>query len=72
MSADMSPAAIRGRLDAVSELAELRPQRRLYSKLDMSPEGVRRRLERVSELNELCRRLRRCATAESHTPETDG
>ena len=45
------------RLKLASDLADLRPERRLDAKLDMSPAGVRRRLQLASELSDLCRAL---------------
>ena len=57
MSVSMSPEAILARLAKASELADLRPERRLDAKLDMSPAGIHRRLRIASELSELCRAL---------------
>lgn len=57
MSVVMTPEAIRARLLQASELADLRPQRRLFAKLDMSSAGIRRRLVLAVELGELCATL---------------
>ncbi len=57
MRVTMGPDAILARLAKASELADLRPERRLHTKLDMSPSGIHRRLQIASELNELCRAL---------------
>jgi hypothetical protein len=54
---DMSAAAVTARIRAVSDLADLRPEHRLYGKIDMSAEGVTRRLREVSELRDLCLEL---------------
>lgn len=54
---DMSAAAVSARLRQVSEMSDLRPERRLDSKIDMSPQGVSRRLREASELLDLCQRL---------------
>lgn len=53
----MSPDAVRARLERVSELADLRPERRLHAKLDMSPAGVLRRVQIASQLRDLCEAL---------------
>ncbi len=52
-----TPEQVHARLKLASDLADLRPERRLDAKLDMSPAGVRRRLQLASELNELCHAL---------------
>jgi hypothetical protein len=57
MRVDMSPAAITARLQRVSDLADLRPERRLDHKIDMSPQAITDRLRRVDELNRLCQTL---------------
>jgi hypothetical protein len=59
VTVSMSPEAIRARLERASELADLRPERRLDAKLDMSPSGIRRRLELASQLRDLCNALGR-------------
>jgi hypothetical protein len=51
---DMSAAAVTARLQAVSDLADLRPERRLDAKLDMSAHGVTLRVRDASELRDLC------------------
>jgi hypothetical protein len=53
----LAPEDVYARLKLASDLADLRPERRLDAKLDMSPEGVLRRLRIASELSELCRAL---------------
>ncbi len=53
----LDPEQIRARLQLASDLADLRPERRLYAKLDMSCAGVTRRLQLASELSELCNAL---------------
>ncbi len=53
----LDPEQIRARLQLASDLADLRPERRLYAKLDMSSAGVTRRLQLASELSELCMAL---------------
>lgn len=54
---DTSPEAISRRLREVSRLSDLRPERRLDSKIDMSPEGVTSRLREASDLFTLCVQL---------------
>lgn len=69
----LAPADVRARLQIASDLADLRPERRLDSKLDMSPAGVRRRLQLASELSELCLALGRAGTeAGRRADEQDG
>jgi hypothetical protein len=51
---DMSAAAVTARLQQVSDLADLRPERRLDGKIDMSAHGVTVRVNDVSELRDLC------------------
>ncbi|HVI03392.1 MAG TPA: hypothetical protein VM869_32075 [Enhygromyxa sp.] len=53
----LDPKDVYARLKLASDLADLRPERRLDAKLDMSPMGVRRRLQLASELSDLCRAL---------------
>ncbi len=57
MTLDLSPRAVSARLRQASDV-DLRPERRLDSKIDMSPEAVSRRLRDVAELNQLCATLR--------------
>jgi hypothetical protein len=52
-----TPEQVYARLKQASDLADLRPERRLDAKLDMSPAGVLRRLQLASELSDLCRAL---------------
>ena len=66
MKVSMSPDAIHARLALASQLADLRPERRLHAKLDMSPEGIHRRLRVASELSKLCEVL---AAANPELPE---
>ena len=54
MSVEMSPEAVAARLRRVAELADLRTERRLDTKIDHSPEAVDRRLRTVSALRRLC------------------
>ena len=54
-----TPEQVHARLKLASDLADLRPERRLDAKLDMSPAGVLRRLQIASELTELCQALAR-------------
>ncbi len=64
MSRDLpTPEQVYARLKLASDLADLRPERRLDAKLDMSPAGVRRRLQLASELSDLCRALARAGQA---------
>jgi hypothetical protein len=53
----LEPEAIYARLKLASDLADLRPERRLDAKLDLSPAGVRQRLQLASDLTDLCRAL---------------
>ena len=55
----LDPEAVYARLKLASDLADLRPERRLDAKLDMSPAGVRRRLQLASDLTDLCLALAR-------------
>lgn len=55
----MDSEAILARLQRASDLADLRPEHRLDSKLDMSPAGVLRRLQIASDLRDLCNALAR-------------
>jgi hypothetical protein len=55
----MDPEAIHARLKQVSDLADLRPEHRLDTKIDMSPAGVLQRLRIASELRDLCNALAR-------------
>ncbi len=55
----LEPEAVRARLERASELADLRPERRLDAKLDMSSAGVWRRLQIASQLRDLCAALAR-------------
>jgi hypothetical protein len=64
----MDPEAIYARLKQVSDLADLRPEHRLDSKLDMSPAGVLRRLRIASELRDLCNALARAGRTASDEP----
>jgi hypothetical protein len=57
VSVSLDPKDIYARLKLASDLADLRPERRLHAKLDMSPAGVWRRLEIASQLSDLCRAL---------------
>lgn len=54
---DTSPEAISRRLREVSRLSDLRPERRLDSKIDLSPEGVASRLREASDLYTLSLQL---------------
>ena len=54
---DMSPAAILARLREVERLSDLRPERRLDTKIDMSPEAIDRRLAEVEQARLLCAAL---------------
>ena len=56
---DMSPEAISARIRRVSELSDLREDRRLDGKIDYSPEGISRRIREVSQLRALCLSLGR-------------
>lgn len=58
MSVDLSPDATLARLQAASDLSDLRAELRLHAKLDLSPEGVLRRLREASSLLSLCEALR--------------
>lgn len=51
---DMSAAAVTARLQHVSDIADLRAERRLHGKIDMTAAGVTARLCEVSELRDLC------------------
>ena len=51
--------SIRARLQRASDLADLRPEHRLESKIGMSAEAVLARLHEVSELRALCLELER-------------
>lgn len=51
---DLRPHAVTRRLRRLGELADLRPDRRLATKVDMSPGAVTRRLRRVAALRRLC------------------
>jgi hypothetical protein len=51
---DMSAAAVTARLQHVSDIADLRAERRLYGRIDMTAAGVTARLREVSELRDLC------------------
>jgi len=57
MSADMRPGSVTVRLRQVSTASNLRPERRLDSKLALSPSALTRRLRQVSELRDLCHKL---------------
>ena len=67
----MAPADIQARLARASELADLRPERRLYAKLDMSPAGILRRLQLASELGELCEALAKAGADHTRQHEVD-
>lgn len=54
---DMSPSAVSARLRDVGARSDLRPERRLATKVDMSPRAVSRRLRAVQQALDLCRRL---------------
>jgi hypothetical protein len=66
---DMSAAAVTARLQYVSDIADLRPERRLYGKIDMSAVGVTARLREVSELRDLCLELAKGGAAARARPE---
>jgi hypothetical protein len=51
---DMTAAGVTARLQRVSDIADLRAERRLYGKIDMTSAGVTARLREVSELRDLC------------------
>ncbi len=51
---DMTAAGVTARLQRVSDIADLRADRRLYGKIDMTDAGVTARLREVSELRDLC------------------
>ncbi len=51
---DMTAAGGTARLQRVSDIADLRAERRLYGKIDMTAAGVTARLREVSELRDLC------------------
>jgi hypothetical protein len=57
MKVDLSPEAILSRLKHVSDVSDLRAERRLDAKIDMSPAGIERRLREVSALLALCESL---------------
>jgi len=58
MSVDMSPAAVRARLQEASRcVTDFTPARRLDTKIDMSRAGIARRLREASDLLDLCRKL---------------
>ncbi len=66
----MDPEAIHARLEIVSNLADLRPERRLDSKIDMSPAGVLARLRIASQLRDLCNALAQAGReGDENTPE---
>jgi hypothetical protein len=50
-------SAVTARLQAASDMADLRPEHRLDAKIDLRSEAVTRRLQLVSELRDLCRAL---------------
>lgn len=53
----LEAASITARLKAASDLADLRPERRLDAKINLLPAAVTRRLRLASELRDLCRAL---------------
>lgn len=53
----MSPEAVTRRLQELSRLCDLHPDRRLATKVDMSPAAVSRRLRKLSEMRDFCRWL---------------
>ena len=57
--------AIRARLQRASDLADLRPERRLEAKIGMSASAVFARLREVSELRALCLELERAGRSVS-------
>lgn len=62
----MDGESIYARLKQVSDMADLRPERRLYAKLDMSEAGITRRLELASQLSDLCLALADAGRLASH------
>ena len=59
MKPALDPASVTARLQAASDLADLRPEHRLDAKLDLRPEAVSARLRIAGELRDLCRALGR-------------
>jgi hypothetical protein len=57
MKPDMSPRAIRERLQAASRMSDLAPEKRLDAKIDLSPAGVTKRLREASDLLRTCQAL---------------
>ena len=54
---NMTGPDILARVRIASDLADLRPQRRLHGKLDMSGPAIARRIKAASEMLILCRQL---------------
>lgn len=54
---DMSPDAVFARLRQATAGLDLRPERRLDTKVDYSDAGITARLREVDRLNRLCRAL---------------
>jgi hypothetical protein len=64
---DMTAAGVTARLQRVSDIADLRAERRLYGKIDMTAAGVTARLREASELRDLCFELAKSGAA-TRTP----
>jgi hypothetical protein len=62
-AAALDAEAVRARLQEASDLADLRPEHRLDSKIGMSADAVFARLREVSELRALCTELQRAGAA---------
>ena len=65
---DMTAAGITARLQRVSDIADLRAERRLYGKIDMTAVGVTARLREVSQLRDLCFELAKAGQAARRPP----
>jgi hypothetical protein len=58
MKVNLTGSETWARIQAASELTDLRPAHRLTAKLDMSGPGIARRIKAASQMLKLCRWLR--------------
>lgn len=65
---DMTAAGVTARLQRVSDIADLRAERRLYGKIDMTAAGVTARLREASQLRDLCFELAKAGQAARPSP----
>lgn len=65
MKPDMSPRAIRERLQAASALSDLAPDKRLDAKIDLSSAGITKRLREASDLLRACTALSKLGSVEA-------